>query len=79
MRTIRASEVGSYLYCKRAWWYQLQGIESSNQTEMAGGSAYHQEHGRSMFIASFMRSLAWVLLAVGVVALVIWLVYRIPL
>jgi hypothetical protein len=62
MRTLRASEIGSYLFCKRAWWYQGQGIESSNQAELAAGSALHRQHGRMTLIAGLLRTLAWLAL-----------------
>jgi hypothetical protein len=62
MRTLRASEIGTYLFCKRAWWYQGQGIESSNQAELAAGSALHHQHGRTTLIAGGLRTLAWLVL-----------------
>ena len=70
MRTLRASELGSYLYCQRAWWYQRQGIESRNLAEMAGGTQLHRAHGRRVVISGLMRILAWVLLLAGLVLLV---------
>jgi len=65
MRTIRASEIGIFQYCRRAWWYQRQGVASENQSEMAGGSAYHREHGRQVLTGRFARLLAWLLLALA--------------
>jgi len=70
VRTLRASELGSYLYCQRAWWYQRQGMESRNLAEMAGGTQLHRAHGRRVVISGLMRILAWVLLLAGLVLLV---------
>ncbi len=71
MRTIRASEIGSYLFCQRAWWYQSRGVESQNQAELAGGTAYHHEHGRRVFFAGLLRLAGWALLLAAVVLLTI--------
>jgi CRISPR/Cas system-associated exonuclease Cas4 (RecB family) len=72
-RTIRASEIGSYLFCKRAWWYQLQGEESENQQEMAGGSAYHRRHGQNVLQAIWIKAAAWIVLISAFVLFIVWL------
>jgi hypothetical protein len=74
MKTIRASEIGSYCFCQRAWWYQQQGIESENQAEIAGGSEIHEQHGRAVMSAGCLNSLAFVFLILAVLALTVWLV-----
>ncbi len=70
MRPIRASEVGTYLYCARAWAYARKGVESSNQAEMTSGSELHRLHGRQVLASRFTRTLALILLLVALVLLV---------
>ena len=57
MKTIRASEISSYLYCARAWWYQRQGLETSNQAEMTAGTGIHLAHGRKVLASGLTRAL----------------------
>lgn len=73
---IRASEISSYLYCRRAWWYRKQGIESENQAELATGTELHRQHGRKVLAASLLNTLGMVLLFAAVVLLVIYLTLR---
>lgn len=58
MRTVRASEIGSFLYCQRAWWYQQRGEPSENTTELLGGSRIHESHGRAVLATGCLRTLA---------------------
>ncbi len=76
MRTLRASEIGTYLYCHRAWWYQRQGVQSENQAEFAAGSELHERHGRAVMLAGCLRTLAYVLLLAAVVILTVYLARR---
>lgn len=62
MRTIRASEIGSYIYCQRAWWYQKQGITSGNLAEIAQGSELHERHGRRVVTSGCLRVVAYALI-----------------
>ena len=69
MRTIRASEIGSFLYCQRAWWFQQQGIESMNQAEMSAGGEFHQRHAVRVLSSRLLRLAGWALLLAAVVLL----------
>ena len=71
MRTIRASEIGSYLYCKRSWWYQRRGLESENIDEMASGSEMHHLHGRAVLVSSLLRGAGYLLILGALVLLTI--------
>ena len=76
MKTIRASEVGSYLFCARAWWYQQQGVESANQAEMTAGTELHHQHGRTVIASGLTRLLAVILLLVALVLLAAFCTYK---
>ncbi len=69
MPVIRASDIGSYLYCRRAWWYRKQGVESENRAELAAGTDLHRRHGRKVLAASLLRGLAMFLVLVALVLL----------
>ena len=71
MRTIRASETGTYLFCERAWFYQNQGVKPENQQELAGGRAFHQSHGRQVWKIKIIKLAAWFLLISAAVILAV--------
>jgi CRISPR/Cas system-associated exonuclease Cas4 (RecB family) len=70
MAIIRASDIGTYLYCRRAWWYRKQGVESANQSELAAGTELHTRHGRQVLASSLTRTVGLILLMIGLVILV---------
>lgn len=69
MAVIRSSDIGNYLYCRRAWWYRKQGLESENQAELAAGTELHHRHGRQVLASSLNRTLGFILLLAALVLL----------
>jgi len=68
VRVIRASEIGEYVFCHRAWWLRhVGGYESANVREMAEGTAAHARHGRMVSAAGVLRVVALLLVAAAVV------------
>jgi CRISPR/Cas system-associated exonuclease Cas4 (RecB family) len=76
---IRASEVGEYVFCARAWRLRLEGHEPhvKGRAAMEAGERWHREHGRSVRRARRLRVLAAIsgLLALVIAALIVtfWL------
>jgi len=73
MKTVRASEISSYVYCHRSWWYQRRGYPSENVSELAGGIELHEKHGRSVMVSGCLMILAYGLLILALIVLTIWL------
>jgi hypothetical protein len=78
-KLIRASEIGEYVFCARAWRLRVEGVEA---TGWAGarerGTAWHRGHGRGVRSARNLRRLATAafalasLLALVIVAQLWW-------
>jgi CRISPR/Cas system-associated exonuclease Cas4 (RecB family) len=63
---IRASEIGEYVFCHRAWWLRrVKGLESANRAQMQAGTEKHVEHGRNVQRANTMRRWAIVLFVIA--------------
>lgn len=77
MPAIRSSDIGSYLYCRRAWWYRKQGMEPANKAELAAGTELHARHGRQVVASSLTRTVGLILLMVALVLLVAYCTARI--
>jgi hypothetical protein len=77
MKIIRASEISTYQFCHRAWWYQLQGYEPENKVEMVGGSEMHEQHGRMVMISSCIQLVAYTFLLLAILSATIWIIQKI--
>jgi CRISPR/Cas system-associated exonuclease Cas4 (RecB family) len=70
MRIIRSSDIGTYLYCHRSWWYRKNGTPSENQAEMDAGTELHKRHGRQVLASTLTRTLGMILLLAAILTLV---------
>ena len=43
---INASEIGTYLYCRRAWALRKLGYASTNQKDLDRGNEFHHAFGK---------------------------------
>jgi 3-mercaptopyruvate sulfurtransferase SseA len=72
---IRASEIGQYAFCARAWWLaRVKGRRSTNVAALGRGSARHREHGRAVDAYRLLRLAAKALLLLAAAALLAWLI-----
>jgi hypothetical protein len=75
-RVIRASELGAYVYCARAWWLGSQeGLPSQNTRALESGGRAHERHGRRLMIGALLARLSYLLLILAGLAGLGWLVH----
>ena len=68
-RVIRASEIGQYAYCARAWWLgSVVGVPATNVNELQRGATMHRRHGQAVWLS---RALLVVAAALVVLAIAI--------
>lgn len=72
MRTIKASEIGTFLYCQRAWMYRNNGAQSENMAVMALGNDIHIQHGRVVLAAGCLRYVAYGLMLASLLLAVVY-------
>ena len=74
--TIRASDVGLYVFCARAWRLKAEGYASQKVAEMTAGTASHRRHGARVLAYELARRVSMLLFALALVALGLWLLLR---
>jgi hypothetical protein len=74
-RIIRASEVGSFSYCARAWWLgSVQGRRPDDVRRLQAGQAAHKRHGRHVLLSTILMRLAYLLLLLAGITGAAWLI-----
>ena len=67
-RLIRASEVGEYVFCHRAWWLRtVAGLTPGHPTRLKHGTLRHRRHGLHVVASRVLLIAGLVLLALGLV------------
>lgn len=73
MRVIKASELGSFRYCQRAWWYQFKGYTNENTSQFNFGKEKHSQYARGVNAAAIFKILA----LLSVIAALIWALLKV--
>ena len=73
-RVVRASEIGEYVYCRRAWWLnRTAGKQLRNTKQIEAGTTFHESHGNQVRRFTLAQQLALVLLFCAVSTFVFWI------
>ena len=75
-RYINASEIGSYVFCKRAWFLARVQAPSELTAEREAGSAWHESHANQVASASKSKEFARAFATAFVILLLVLLLYR---
>lgn len=71
-RLVRASEIGEFAYCARAWWLaRVLGRPRENLAQLAAGRARHEQHGQALSLSLVLQFLGLVLIMGSVIATVL--------
>ena len=72
---VRASELNSFEYCRRAWWLRyVAGLEPDAATlaRLDAGTQRHVAHGRTVRLAGLLHRIGLLLLLIGLLLGGMW-------
>ncbi len=69
-RFISAAEIGTWCYCKKAWYLSQRGYPSSLTEERAAGIRYHESHNHDLGTARRRHAVARVVMLLCLLILV---------
>lgn len=73
---IRASELGQYSFCRRAWWLgTVKKLTSENQAHLSRGQKMHDRHGQKVRVSLYWRQAGLFLVASGGFFLIVALLW----
>jgi hypothetical protein len=76
-RVVRASELGQYSFCAKAWWLgSVEGVPSANVREMDAGTSAHEQHGQAVQISVWLNRVGVACLILGVLVLALLMILR---
>ena len=67
---ITASEIGEYVYCKRAWWLRTQG-KMETTPQMVRGSTAHNALAFKLQLSLKLKIIALLIIGIAVLAVVL--------
>jgi hypothetical protein len=79
VRVIRASEIGEYNYCSRAWWYKHVAKLAPGgdvPARLEAGSEAHRKYGRAVVLSARLRVMGAALLIIGLLVLALAILAR---
>lgn len=69
----RASEIGEFVYCQRAWWlHHVVGHEPENRRARQAGAEAHATHSETVRTAHWLRHAAIGLIGLALLLLLLW-------
>ena len=67
---VRASDVGTFLYCRRAWWLErVAGWHPGELPRRTRGTIAHQRHGWWVWLSQLLHTIAITIAVLGLGAL----------
>lgn len=70
-RTVRASEIGAYIFCQRAWWYQRSQQPTLNKQELAAGSDFHHRHAGRIRASRVLHTVSRIAIFIALILLLL--------
>lgn len=71
---VRASDIGQWSFCHRAWWLaHVQKVAPENLEALAAGTQAHAEHGRRLQWSTRLTRIGLLLCLIGMGLLLIFL------
>ncbi len=76
---VRASDIGLWAFCRRAWWLaRVRHVAHQRPERLVRGQTAHAQHGATVQHAQWSLTLGWRLVAVGLIGagllLLVWVI-----